>query len=104
MAFPLFDLINVIVLRVRQKKPVLVASRDHFHHVLHISGLSASLSTLLLCTISLFLGILGLILNYFMVPEGWQLLLWIVTLIFYIYIVELTRKPMTDKTVIAYDS
>ncbi len=105
MAFPIYDLINVIVLRIRQKKPVLSASHDHFHHVLHVAGLNTTLSTLLLCTLSLFLGILGLILNYFSVSEGWQFLLWLAMLLFYIYIVELTRKPINeDEPDIVYDT
>ena len=103
MAFPIFDLINVIVLRLRQRKPILVASRDHFHHVLHVSGLNTSMSTLLLCTLSLFLGVLGLVLNYFMLPEGWQLILWMAALILYIYIVELTRKPYEESPLVTND-
>ncbi len=103
MAFPIFDLVNVSVLRIRQRKPLLVASRDHFHHVLHVSGLNASLSTVLLWTISLFLGVLGLILNYFRIAQGWQFLLWLGMLVFYIYIVELTRKPVERQSAMAYE-
>ncbi|ACJ20484.1 MraY family glycosyltransferase [Coxiella burnetii] len=99
MAFPLFDLINVIVLRVRQKKSIIVASRDHFHHVLHVAGLNTSLSTLLLCALSLLLGIFGLALNYFTVSDGWQFILWVGALFCYIYIVELTRKPIIDNEI-----
>ncbi|AKQ33572.1 MraY family glycosyltransferase [Candidatus Coxiella mudrowiae] len=94
MAFPLFDLINVIVLRVRQRKPILVASRDHFHHVLHVAGLNASLSTLLLCTLSFILGLIGLGMSYLRISDAWQFILWIAALLLYIYIVELTRKPL----------
>lgn len=97
MSFPLFDLINVMGHRIRQKKSVFVASRDHFHHVLHFAGLNASLSTALLCILSLSLGAIGLILNYFAVTEGIQFILWLLGLMFYIYIVELTRKPV-EKT------
>lgn len=94
MSFPIYDLINVTGHRIRQRKPLLVASRDHFHHVLHVAGLNASLSTILLCTLSLVLGVVGLLLNYVGVPEGLQFMLWVAGLIFYIYIVELTRKPV----------
>ncbi|WP_244670102.1 MraY family glycosyltransferase [Coxiella endosymbiont of Amblyomma nuttalli] len=45
MAFSIFDLINVIVLRLRQRKPVLTASRDHCHHMLHTVGIDTALST-----------------------------------------------------------
>lgn len=94
MAFPLFDLLNVILLRLRHQKPILVASRDHFHHVLHVMGFSTSVSTLLLWSLSLGCGLLGLLFNYFLLPEGLQFILWIGMLGFYIYLVELARKPV----------
>lgn len=96
MSFPIFDLINVTGHRVRQGKPVFIASRDHFHHVLHLLGLNSSLSTILLCTLSLSLGMIGLVLNYFMICEGFQFIVWLIGLVFYIYIVDLTRKPITE--------
>ena len=94
MAFPLFDLINVVALRLHQRKPILAASRDHFHHVLHVAGLNASLSTLLLCILSFILGLIGLGMNYLKVSDAWQLILWIAALLLYIYIVALIRKPL----------
>ena len=97
MAFPLFDLINVTIVRIRQKKPLFIASRDHFHHALHVAGINASLSTLLLCALSISLGAIGFLLNVIMLAEGWQFLLWLAALIFYIFIVELTRKPFMSK-------
>src|SRR3990167_1141272 len=100
MAFPVYDLLNVVLHRVRQGKSILVASRDHFHHVLHVAGLNTSLSTLLLCGLSISLGIIGFILRYCRVAEGWQFLLWMMGLVSYIYIVELTRKPMSKVAVV----
>lgn len=95
MAFPVYDLLNVVLHRIRQGKSILVASRDHFHHVLHIYGLNTSLSTLLLCILSVSLGVVGIVLNYFAITEGWQFLLWLLGLLAYMYIVELTRKPFS---------
>lgn len=94
MAFPLFDLINVVAFRLSQQKPILVASRDHFHHVLHMIGLNASLSTVLLCILSFILGLIGLGMNYLKVSDSWQLILWVTALLLYIYIVTLIRKPL----------
>ena len=99
MAFPFFDLISVIILRLRQRKPILVASQDHFHHVLHVAGFNASLSTLLLCTLSFILGLIGLGMNYLKISDAWQLILWVAVLLLYIYIVELTRKPLVTTIV-----
>lgn len=66
IAFPIFNLINVIVLRLRKRKSAL----------------------------SFLLGLFGLGLNYFMLSNAWQFIFWIIALILYIYIVELTRKPL----------
>ena len=97
MAFPVFDLITVIVLRIRHQKPVLLASRDHIHHVLHDAGIKTSLSTLLLCGLSVAFGVVGFLFDYLMMPEAWQFVLWIVGLIFYMYIVDLARKPLLQE-------
>lgn len=97
MSFPIFDLFNVIILRIRQQKPILVASRDHIHHVLHVAGINTSLSTLLLCALSVFFGVLGFVFDYLLMPEAWQFILWIVGLVFYLYIVDLTRKPLLQE-------
>ncbi len=96
VAFPIYDLVNVTILRIRQKKSVMLASRDHFHHVLHLLGINSLLSTILLCLLSLILGLLGLLLNYIGLAEGWQLLMWVMFLVIYVIFVEITRKPSDD--------
>src|SRR3990167_1068025 len=99
MSFPIFDLVNVTLLRIRQHKSIITASRDHFHHVLHVAGVNTVLSTVLLCALSMSLGLIGLILNHFTMAEGWQFLFWLLSLGLYIGIVELTRKPLSKPTV-----
>ena len=103
MAFPLFDLVNVTILRIRQKKSIFAASRDHFHHVLHLAGVNTTLSTLLLCALSFLLGAIGLMVNQFGLSEGGQFLLWLATLIVYILVVELTRKPTRSMEIVSED-
>lgn len=94
LAFPLFDLIAVCVYRIRQGKPVLHASRDHFHHVLHVAGMSVQLSTFLLCLLSLILGVVGIIMNYLGVPEGWQFVCFAVAFTAYMTLVKRVRDPI----------
>lgn len=94
LAFPLFDLIAVCIFRFRRKKPIFAASRDHFHHVLHIAGIDVHLSTILLCFLSLMLGIVGLIMNYFSVPEGWQFISFFAALFLYLTLVKCVRDPI----------
>ena len=94
LAFPLFDLVAVCVYRIRQGKSVLHASRDHFHHVLHIAGVSVNLSTFLLCLLSLSLGGIGLLMNYLALSEGWQFVSFVAALSLYLVLVKFVRDPI----------
>jgi len=93
VAFPIFDLIAVSVFRIRQGKPILQASRDHFHHILHVAGVNVQISTFLLCLLSFVLGAIGIGLNYWNVSEGWQFISIIIALILYLTLVKLVRDP-----------
>lgn len=96
MAFPLFDLVNVCLHRLRQRKSMFLAGRDHLHHILHMHGLNAPLSTLLLCLFSLLLGGIGLFLDYLNISDGWQLMLLVVMLIAYTLMVHIVRDKAYD--------
>ncbi len=92
LAFPLFDLISVMLHRFLNGKPVLSASRDHFHHVLHVYNINSSLSTLLLCVLSFSLGLIGLLMNAYNVPDGMQFLGLLTALFFYLLLVRIVRR------------
>jgi len=101
MAFPIFDLLNVVMHRLWQRKSIFAASRDHLHHVLNFSGMKQSLSTILLFSFSFGFGGIGYLINRYDIPEGWGFLLFIATLICYFCVVTLTRQPMNvDKIAI----
>lgn len=93
VAFPIFDLIAVSLFRIRQGKPVLQASRDHFHHILHLAKLNVQISTFLLCLLSLAFGGIGIGMNYLGVAEGWQFIALFVALALYLALVQLVRDP-----------
>lgn len=97
MSFPLFDLLNVVLYRASRGQSVLRAGRDHVHHVLHIAGVDASLSTLLLVFFSISLGLLGLMLNYLKVAEAWQFLIWLLILTGYLLGVQISRNRYGQK-------
>ncbi len=94
LAFPVFDLLHVCIVRFIQKKPLLLPSRDHFHYLLHILGIDAAISTWVLMVFSLALGVTGILLSHFQVAEGWQFLAWIAALIAYLWIVKLVRDAV----------
>ncbi len=93
MALPLFDLINVVIYRLRQKKSIFTPGRDHFHHVLHFAGVNKTLSTLLLGLLQLALGGIGYLLNYSHISEGVNFIIFASTLTGYLVLVVITRSP-----------
>lgn len=97
MSFPLFDLLNVVIYRASRGKSVFRAGRDHIHHVLHVAGIDASLSTLLLVFFSVSLGLIGIMLNYLRMAEGWQFLLWLFILTSYLLGVHISRNKYEQK-------
>jgi UDP-GlcNAc:undecaprenyl-phosphate GlcNAc-1-phosphate transferase len=97
LAFPVFDLFHVCLVRLLEKKSLLDPSLDHLHHILKGVGLEVTLSTSLLSIFSFLLGALVIILDYWQVPEAWQFFLWILMLLSYLYIIELIRTKKIDK-------
>lgn len=83
VALPIFDLLHVVVKRIKEKRSVLEAGRDHVHHVLHVAGWRMGVSTSFLCVLSVGLGLFGLWLNAMRVGDGWQFVLWLGALFLY---------------------
>ncbi len=97
LAFPVFDLLHVCIVRLMEKKPLFAPSLDHLHHLLNQSGLSVSISTGILSIFSFILGAIVIILDYWQVSEAWQFLLWLLILIFYLYVLEMIRSKTIEK-------
>ncbi len=91
MAFPLFDMLNVTLHRVMAGKSIFKASRDHFHHILHLAGIRTATSTYLLCAFSIGLGLIGFLLACYQVSDGCQFIIFIAALASYLGGVELIR-------------
>jgi len=92
LAFPVYDLINVMLYRWQQGRSLFQAGRDHVHHVLHVLGVDASLSTLLLCLYSLTLGVIGIAAKAAAVPESWQFIAWLASLTLYLSVIKIVRE------------
>ncbi len=103
MSFPIFDLISIVILRLRQARPVFAAGRDHVHYILRSSGLNTMVSTWILCSFSLGLGGIGWVMRYFLVPEPWQFMLWCFMLLLYMTIFNYMRKATEENTVLLYE-
>ncbi len=94
LAFPVFDLLHVCIIRFTQGKSLLKPSLDHFHHLLQAVRVDPASSTWLLTVLSLALGIVGVLLNHFQVAEGWQFVAWLGALVIYLGITKLIRNSM----------
>ncbi len=92
LAFPVFDLVQVCIVRFIQKKSVMSPSLDHLHHLLYIAGIGVAISTWILILLSFGLGVTGIILNNLQVPEAWQFIAWLTALGIYLWVVKLVRE------------
>ena len=79
-AIPLYDTVSVMVRRLVKGGSPFKADRAHIHHVLHAHGLSTMQTTMLLHTLSLLLGCIGLTMDYAAVPE--YIMFWSLACIF----------------------
>ena len=61
LGVPIFDMVLVIVSRLREKRPIYVSSRDHTYHRLRDLGLEPNKAVLLLHIVAVILGCLAIV-------------------------------------------
>jgi UDP-GlcNAc:undecaprenyl-phosphate GlcNAc-1-phosphate transferase len=61
LGVPIFDMVLVVYSRLRRKKPVYTAARDHTYHRLEALGWSSGKAVLIMQVISLLLGCLAFV-------------------------------------------
>ncbi len=76
VAVPVFDLFSAIIRRVAQHRPIFAPDRDHLHHVLVESGLSAGTTLGLILSAGALLASMGIVADRFAIPDGVMLLGW----------------------------
>ncbi|MDD2656966.1 MAG: MraY family glycosyltransferase [Patescibacteria group bacterium] len=79
MAVPILDVARVIVIRIKNKKPIYVGDNEHLHFRLLASGLSQKQAVLLLYALSLAFGLTALFLQSS--QKFWALLLLFVIMV-----------------------
>jgi UDP-N-acetylmuramyl pentapeptide phosphotransferase/UDP-N-acetylglucosamine-1-phosphate transferase len=84
VAYPIFDLIQVVVYRLSQKKSPLEAGREHMHHILLSMGLAPMLVNIIIWSVALFFGVFGLLANAWQWPSFWIFITWLMMLLFYV--------------------
>lgn len=95
LAVPLFDVITVLWIRTKNRKPWFVGDRNHFSHRLLDLGLSQMQSLLLILALSLACGLGGLLLPY--VNDTMVVLIFAQTLIV-LWVIHLLERASRKKS------
>jgi UDP-GlcNAc:undecaprenyl-phosphate GlcNAc-1-phosphate transferase len=82
-AVPLMDMLAIVMRRYRKGKSPFKPDRDHLHHILQRAGLSSRQTLIAITVFSVFMSSIGLLGEYFQVPESIALVLFI--LVFALY-------------------
>ena len=82
-AVPLMDMLAIVMRRYRKGKSPFKPDRDHLHHILQRAGLSSRQTLIAITVFSVLMSLLGVLGEYFQVPESIELLLFVVIFILY---------------------
>ena len=82
-AVPLMDMLAIVMRRYRKGKSPFKPDRDHLHHILQRAGLSSRQTLIAITVFSIMMSSLGVLGEYFQVPESIELMLFIVIFILY---------------------
>ena len=82
-AIPLMDMLAIVMRRYRKGKSPFKPDRDHLHHILQRAGLSSRQTLVVISIASALMSILGVLGEYFQVPESIELALFVLMFILY---------------------
>jgi UDP-GlcNAc:undecaprenyl-phosphate GlcNAc-1-phosphate transferase len=82
-AIPLMDMLAIVMRRYCKGKSPFKPDRDHLHHILQRAGLSSRQTLVVISIASAFMSILGVLGEYFQVPESIVLALFVLMFILY---------------------
>jgi UDP-GlcNAc:undecaprenyl-phosphate GlcNAc-1-phosphate transferase len=82
-AIPLMDILAVVMRRYRKGKSPFKPDLDHLHHILPRAGLSSRQTLMVISIASALMSILGVLGEYFQVPESIELALFVLMFILY---------------------
>lgn len=89
VAFPVMDMVRVMLCRMRDGKPVFKADRTHLHHLLLLRYANRYLVLVKICSLSLLFVLTGVLLPMFGWSESAIFLLFLAS--FSVYVVSLAR-------------
>ena len=82
-AIPLMDMLAIVMRRYRKGKSPFKPDRDHLHHILQRAGLSSRQTLLVISIASVVMSLIGVLGEYFQVPESIELSLFLVMFVLY---------------------
>jgi UDP-GlcNAc:undecaprenyl-phosphate GlcNAc-1-phosphate transferase len=82
-AIPLMDMLAIVIRRYRKGKSPFKPDRDHLHHILQRAGLSSRQTLLVISTASVVMSLIGVLGEYFQVPESIELALFVMMFVLY---------------------
>tara|TARA_R110002060_G_scaffold74577_1_gene83887 strand:+ start:887 stop:1924 length:1038 start_codon:yes stop_codon:yes gene_type:complete len=82
-AIPLMDMLAIVMRRYRKGKSPFKPDRDHLHHILQRAGLSSRQTLLVISIASVVMSLIGVLGEYFQVPESIELALFVLMFILY---------------------
>jgi UDP-GlcNAc:undecaprenyl-phosphate GlcNAc-1-phosphate transferase len=82
-AIPLMDMLAIVMRRYRKGKSPFKPDRDHLHHILQRAGLSSRQTLVVISIASALMSTLGVLGEYFQVPESIALALFVLLFILY---------------------
>ena len=101
LGVPLMDTISIMLRRISKKQNPFTADREHIHHVLLRAGFNQSQTVIIIISISLIMGSVGLIGSYINIPSYIMFYAFIIVFIVYNLLICNTKK-MTNIIHIIY--
>ena len=77
------DMLAIVMRRYRKGKSPFKPDRDHLHHILQRAGLSSRQTLIVISVFSVLMSTIGLLGEYFRVPESIALGLFILVFVLY---------------------
>ena len=82
-AVPLMDMLAIVMRRYRKGKSPFKPDRDHLHHILQRAGLTSRQALIAITVFSVFMSLLGVLGEYFKIPESIELIVFVIIFILY---------------------
>ena len=76
-------MLAIVMRRYRKGKSPFKPDRDHLHHILQRAGLSSTQALIAISVFSVLMSVVGLLGEYFQVPESISLIAFIIVFVLY---------------------